>query len=52
MVAGKDDDGSDIWVGRAKHDGQWTPAKVVHSKKVAYVPYGGKEHVKTEYDVN
>lgn len=51
VVAGKDD-GNDVWVGRAKHDGQWTPAKVIHNKKVAYVPYGGKEHVKNEYEVN
>lgn len=52
VVAGQDDDGKDVWVGRAKHDGQWTPAKVAHHKQTAYVPYGGKEHVKKDYEVN
>lgn len=38
-------------MGRAKHNGHWIPAKVVHSRGVAYVPYGGKEHVKDAFQV-
>lgn len=51
VAAGSDSDGSTIHVGRAKHDGHWIPAKVLHEKVVAYVPYGGKEHVKNEFEV-
>lgn len=48
---GTDQDGSEIYVGRAYHDGDWIPAKVIPRKRVAYVPYGGKEHAKSEYEV-
>lgn len=52
IEAGTDIDGNAIYVGRAKHNGHWIPAKAVCSKGVAYVPYGGKEHAKNanEYE--
>lgn len=49
VVAGYDTDGSTIFVGCAKHGDNYIPAKVVRG--VAYVPYEGEEHVKTEFDV-
>ncbi|KAJ9588729.1 hypothetical protein L9F63_017964 [Diploptera punctata] len=49
-VCGKDKDGSDIYVGRAFHEGDMLPAKIVPSKGGAFVCYAGTEHGKTEYE--
>ena len=49
--AGHDTDGSLIYVGRANHEGDQIPAKVIPSKHVAYVAWGGKEHPKQSYEV-
>lgn len=51
--AGRDIDGSDIYVGRARHDeaGGFLPAKVIPNRSCAYVSYGGREHMKDEYDL-
>lgn len=38
-------------MGRAFHEGDQLPAKVVPSHGVAYVPYGGQEHPKNQYEV-
>ncbi|XP_066259122.1 uncharacterized protein [Euwallacea similis] len=43
LLGGNDIDGSPIYVGRAFHEGDWIPAKVIPSKHIAYVPYGGNE---------
>lgn len=51
VVAGHDLDGSAIYVGRAYHEGDLIPAKVIPSKQVAYVPHGGQEVPKNEYQV-
>jgi len=48
---GHDIDGTQIFVGRAFHEGDWLPAKVIPSKSVAYVAYGGGEHAKDQYQV-
>lgn len=48
---GVDQDGTQIYVGRAHHEGDWIPAKVIPEKNVAYVAYGGKEHAKSEFQV-
>lgn len=48
---GVDQDGTQIYVGKAYHEGDWIPAKVIPEKKVAYVAYGGQEHAKSEYQV-
>lgn len=52
VVAGHDIDGSPIYVGRAYHEGDLIPAKVIPSKQIAYVPHGGQEHPKQEYHVS
>lgn len=52
VVAGHDIDGSQIYVGRAYHEGDLIPAKVIPSKQVAYVPHGGQEIPKNEYQVS
>lgn len=51
VVAGNDIDGSTIYVGRAFHEGDMIPAKVIPSKQVAYVPFSGSEVTKYEYQV-
>ena len=50
--AGHDADGSPIYVGRAYHEGDQIPAKVIPSKNVAYVAWGGVEHPKHSYEVS
>lgn len=52
VVAGRDVDGSTLYVGRAFHEGDLLPAKVVPSHAGAYVSYAGAEHKKTEYEVS
>lgn len=49
--AGTDVDGDAIYVGRAFHEGDLLPAKVIPSKNCAYVSYGGEEIVKHEFEV-
>ncbi|GAB0096665.1 natterin-4 [Sergentomyia squamirostris] len=49
--AGRDADGSIIYVGRAFHEGDMIPAKVIPDKNIAYVAYGGEEHPKEEFEV-
>ncbi|XP_044745702.1 uncharacterized protein LOC123307447 isoform X1 [Coccinella septempunctata] len=51
LRGGTDSDGDAIYVGRAFHDGDWLPAKVIPNKDVAYIAYGGEEHSKCEYQV-
>lgn len=51
VVAGHDVDGSTIYVGRAYHEGDLIPAKVIPSKNIAYVPHSGQEIPKHEYHV-
>lgn len=51
VVAGHDVDGATIYVGRAFHEGDTIPAKVLPSKRIAYIPYNGQEVAKYEYQV-
>jgi len=51
ILAGNDADGTEIYVGRAFHEGDQLPAKVMPSKQVAYVAYGGQEIAKHQYEV-
>lgn len=44
-------DGSTIYVGRAFHEGDMIPAKVIPEKRIAYVSYNGEEHPKDEFEV-
>lgn len=52
VVGGRDVDGSQIYVGRAFHDGDMIPAKVIPDKGVAYVCQGGEEHPKSNFEVS
>lgn len=49
--AGYDQDRTEIFVGRAWHNGDHLPAKVIPSKQCAYVAWGGEEILKDEYEV-
>lgn len=49
VVAGRDLDGSTLYVGRAHHDGELLPAKVSATR--AYVSSSGREHTKFDYEV-
>lgn len=51
VEAGYDCDGTPIYVGRAKHQNELLPAKVIPSKGCAYVSWGGQEHSKSYYDI-
>ncbi|XP_022233369.1 uncharacterized protein LOC111081577 isoform X1 [Drosophila obscura] len=51
VVAGHDSDRTPIYAGRANHEGEMLPAKVVPSKGCAYVCYGGYEFQKPTYEV-
>lgn len=51
VIAGHDIDGATIYVGRAFHEGDMIPAKVIPSKQIAYVPFGGSEIPKYDYQV-
>lgn len=48
---GHDIDGAGIYVGRAYHEGNCIPAKVIPTRNIAYVPYGGAEVAKHDYEV-
>ncbi|XP_026475395.1 uncharacterized protein LOC113380251 [Ctenocephalides felis] len=43
VVGGRDVDGSQIYLGRAIHNGDILPAKVIPGRRSAYVSYCGKE---------
>ncbi|XP_031845112.1 natterin-4 [Nomia melanderi] len=51
VVGGRDSDGCTIYVGRAFHEGDMLPAKVIPEKNVGYVCHNGEEHAKYDYEV-
>ncbi|XP_029035591.1 natterin-3-like [Osmia bicornis bicornis] len=51
VSAGHDSDGTTIYVGRAYHEGDMLPAKVIPEKNIAYVCYEGKEYGKHDFEV-
>lgn len=51
LLAGHDQDGSPMYVGRAWHEGDQIPGKVLPAKKACYISYGGNEILKDQYDV-
>lgn len=51
VIGGHDCDGSPMYVGRAYHEGENMPAKVVPSKGQAYIAWGGMEHPKHHYEI-
>uniref|UniRef100_A0A1B0D3A9 Uncharacterized protein n=1 Tax=Phlebotomus papatasi TaxID=29031 RepID=A0A1B0D3A9_PHLPP len=38
-----------VYIARAFHEGDLLPGKFIPNRRVAYVSYKGKEHIKTEY---
>lgn len=52
VIAGRDVDGSTIYAGRAFYGGHFIPAKVIPSKRIAYIPWKGHEHSIRDYEVN
>ncbi|XP_045779513.1 uncharacterized protein LOC123877031 isoform X3 [Maniola jurtina] len=51
VVGGQDCSGEPIYVARARHEGALIPGKLCSSHGCAYVPWGGKENAKNEYQV-
>ncbi|CAG9860049.1 unnamed protein product [Phyllotreta striolata] len=49
--AGTDIDGHAIYIGKAYHEGDTLPAKIVPGRNACYIAYNGKEHLKTSYQV-
>lgn len=49
--AGVDADGSVIFAGRAFHEGEMIPAKVIPSKNACYICFGGEEILKEDFEV-
>lgn len=49
--AGRDIDGCTIYVGRAFHENDLLPAKIIPDKQMACVSFDGEEIVKTEFEV-
>ncbi|KAL4716580.1 hypothetical protein ACJJTC_010244 [Scirpophaga incertulas] len=49
--AGQDCSGEPLFVARAQHEGATIPGKLVQSHGCAYVPWGGLEHGKPQYQV-
>lgn len=49
-VQGGQDNGV-LYVARARHEGDLIPGKLVPSHNVAYIPFAGAEHGKTQYEV-
>ncbi|XP_063701481.1 uncharacterized protein LOC134831623 [Culicoides brevitarsis] len=43
VQVGVDQDGSGIYLGRAHHNGDIIPAKVIPAKSAAYIAWGGEE---------
>ncbi|XP_028164303.1 uncharacterized protein LOC114355567 isoform X2 [Ostrinia furnacalis] len=51
VVGGQDCSGEPLYVARASHEGAVIPGKLVQSHGAAYVPWGGLEHGKPQYQV-
>jgi len=48
---GGNDDGASLYVARADHEGAVIPGKFVQGHSNAYIPWGGEEHSKQDYEV-
>ncbi|KAI8438201.1 hypothetical protein MSG28_010820 [Choristoneura fumiferana] len=51
VPGGQDSNGEPMFVARAQHEGATLPGKLVPSHGCAYVPWGGAENGKNEYQV-
>ena len=50
VYAGNDSDGTPIYIGRAFHDGDETPAKLIPSKQACYISHNGLEIFKPTFE--
>jgi len=50
-LKGGDDNGNDLYVARAEHEGATIPGKLLADHGVCYVPWGCEEHGKPNYEV-
>eukprot|EP00092_Neocalanus_flemingeri_P014703 GFUD01015865.1.p1 GENE.GFUD01015865.1~~GFUD01015865.1.p1 ORF type:complete len:150 (+),score=28.49 GFUD01015865.1:125-574(+) len=51
LRSGRTVSGGPLYVGRAQINGTWTLGKVNPEHKKCYIPYGGKEHALSTYQV-
>jgi len=51
VSVGIDKDGSQLYAGRAHHQGDLLPSKINPNHISAYVCWGGLEHAKNDYEV-
>lgn len=51
VLGGRDTDGAQIYVGRAEHQGDLLPCKVMPSKKIAFISHNGAEIAKHNFDI-
>ncbi|KAI5639723.1 farnesoic acid 0-methyl transferase domain-containing protein [Phthorimaea operculella] len=51
VVGGKDTSGEQIFVARARHQNDLIPGMLLLSHNKAYVPWNGKAHTKSQYEV-
>nr|XP_018914912.1 PREDICTED: uncharacterized protein LOC109042558 [Bemisia tabaci] len=51
IPVGQTPEGEQLYIGRTFHDGSMTPGKIHPSHGVLYIPYGGEEVSKEEYEV-
>uniref|UniRef100_A0A336MUL6 CSON007745 protein n=1 Tax=Culicoides sonorensis TaxID=179676 RepID=A0A336MUL6_CULSO len=51
VQGGHDVDEEPLYIGRVKHEGAITPGKVNADHGLCYVPFGGKEYSRNEYEV-
>ncbi|XP_053605934.1 uncharacterized protein LOC128672666 [Plodia interpunctella] len=51
LLVGRDADDAEIYAGRARHEGDVLPAKVIPSKNACYICYGGEEILKDQFEV-
>lgn len=51
LRVGTDADGEEIYAGRAHHEGDILPAKVIPTKNACYIAYGGEEIEKDQFEV-
>lgn len=51
LRVGKDVDGDEIYAGRAHHEGDILPAKVIPTKNACYIAYNGQEILVDQFEV-
>lgn len=52
VVGGQDCNGEPLYVARAQHEGALIPGKLCASHGCTFVPWGGQEHSKPQYQVS